>query len=234
MTGDLEALTPLQMTTPRGASVTMLVRTGTADHNNVWSACQEDEYGLAGIVLGDGWALDIGAHIGGVTVPLAVDNPDARIIAVEALSANVALLTENVARAGVADRVTILHAVAHRPGVKTATVRWNFDGGEAATHHRFIGNAQRIPTVAHDEEKVSAISLGILLRLAGGSADFGKIDAEGAEYDVLTDPTVGKVREWRGEFHGGFAPLVALLQDTHDVAMTSGSENFGGFRAVAR
>jgi FkbM family methyltransferase len=225
----------LTMRTPRGTTVTMEVRPDTCDHNNVWSACQEDEYGLASVDLGDGWALDIGAHIGGVTVPLAVDNPRARIIAVEALSENVAVLQRNVEAAGVADRVTVLHAIANRPGIASGVVRWNFRGGEAATHHRYIGNAQRIPVDAQDEETVDCVSLADLLAMAGGAVDFVKIDCEGGEYDVLADPVVvQKVREYRGEHHAGLEGIVDLLGASHHVTLTGGVEAFGAFRAVAR
>ena len=225
----------LTMQTPRGRSVTYTVRADTADHNNVWSACQEDEYRLRDVELGDGWALDIGAHIGGVTIPLALDNPDAHIIAVEGLSENVTLLRENVEAAGVADRVTILHAIAHRPGVRQAVMRWNFGGGEAAAHHRYIGNATNFPVESQEEETVAAVSLSSVLALAGGAIDFCKIDCEGGEYDFLDDPfAVPKVREYRGEFHDGYARIAAMLGESHDVRLTSGTDAFGAFTAVAR
>lgn len=222
------------MRTPRGSPVTYTVREDTCDHNNVWSACQEDEYGLADVDLGDGWALDIGAHIGGVTIPLALDNPRAHIIAVEGLSENVALLRENVAAAQVTDRVTILHAIAHRPGVRSGVMRWNFGGGEAASHHRYIGNATNIPVESQEEETVPAVSLADVLALAGGTIAFCKIDCEGGEYDFLDDPyAVPGVREYRGEFHDGYQRISEMLGDSHAVRLTSGTDAFGGFVAVA-
>ena len=225
----------LTMQTPRGRSVTYTVRADTADHNNVWSACQEDEYRLRDVELGTGWALDIGAHIGGVTIPLALDNPDARIIAVEGLSENVALLRENVEAAGVADRVTILHAIAHRPGVKSGVMRWNFSGSEAGQHHRYIGNASQLGITGGDEETVAAVSLSETLALAGGFVAFCKIDCEGGEYDFLDDPFAApKVREYRGEFHDGYQRIVEMLGESHDVRLTSGTDAFGAFEAVAR
>jgi FkbM family methyltransferase len=140
-----------------------------------------------------------------------------------------------VEAAGVADRVTVLHAIANRPGIASGVVRWNFRGGEAATHHRYIGNAQRIPVDAQDEETVDCVSLADLLAMAGGAVDFVKIDCEGGEYDVLADPVVvQKVREYRGEHHAGLEGIVDLLGASHHVTLTGGVEAFGAFRAVAR
>jgi tRNA G46 methylase TrmB len=90
-----------QFRTPRGRAASLYVREGTADHNNVYSCLNEDEYRLTDLDLGEGVALDIGAHIGGVTIALALDNPQAHIIAVEALGANVEVLRANVETNGV-------------------------------------------------------------------------------------------------------------------------------------
>jgi hypothetical protein len=122
------AFTLEQFRTPRGRAASLYTRDETADHNNVYSCMTEDEYGLAGLTFADGdTALDIGAHIGGVSIGLALDNKNLHVVAVEALSANVEMLYRNIEANGVGDRVTVRHGAAERPGKKSATVRWNFE-----------------------------------------------------------------------------------------------------------
>lgn len=208
----------------------MEVREGTADHNNVYSCTTEDEYGLKDVHLGEAWALDVGAHVGGVTVSLAVDNPQAHVVAIEALSENVALLRQNCERNGVADRVTIIHAIAGAPGKagRTGTVRWNFDADEAGQHHRYIANAHRME--GGESEQADVRSLDELEQ----DFAFAKVDCEGCEYDFLRSKSVKRIRDIRGEFHAGFDRVFEMLNETHNVTLTSGTEAFGGFRAVAR
>jgi FkbM family methyltransferase len=216
--------------TPRGAAVRMAVRSGTADYNNALSCLNEDEYGLASLDLGDSVALDIGAHIGGVTIALALDNPAAHVIAVEALSANIEVLRHNVEANGVGDQVTIIHGAATKPGVKSATVRWNFDANESGQHHRFIGNAQLDGTGPGEAEEVGGWSLADL----PADIAFAKIDCEMCEYDVFTSPAVKRIAEIRGEYHGGFQRIADMLDKTPHVTQTGGLETTGGFRAVRR
>lgn len=217
--------------TPKGNAAQMDVRDGTSDHNTLFSCLTEDEYGLKELDLGEGVALDIGAHAGGVSVGLAVDNPRAKVIAVEALGANVGALRANVEANGVSDRVTVVHAIAGKTKGK-GTVRWNFDQGESGQHHRFIANAHRME--GGETEEADVVTLAQLVKMAGGSVAFAKVDCEGCEYDVLNSPAVKDVAEFRGEFHAGFDNLAHLLEPTHVVTMTSGTEAFGGFRAVRR
>lgn len=218
--------------TPRGKAASMAVRAGTSDHNTAYSCLTEDEYGAASLELGNGWAVDIGAHIGGATVALAVNNKEAHVIAVECLSENVAMIARNVELNGITDRVTVLHAIAARKGGRQATVRWNFDGGESGQHHRFIANAQAFAIEHADEESVETIDLASVVKMAGGEVAFLKIDCEGGEYEFLRGPGLKHVAEIRGEFHAGFDRLVEQLAATHAVTMTGGLETLGAFRAV--
>jgi len=183
--------------------------------------------------LGSGVAIDIGAHIGGVSVALALDNPGARVIAVEALSANVELAQHNIERNGVAGRVTLLHAAASKKR-GNAQVKWNFDGSEAGQHHRFIANAHGIPQKTNDVERVKTVTLADLGSLAGQEIAFAKVDCELCEYDFLDTASVGIVQEFRGEFHAGFDQITHLLGETHHVSLTSGTESFGAFSAVRK
>src|SRR5688500_12720216 len=115
--------------TPRGQNVTMAYREDSSDWNTIRSCLDEDEYRLAELHL-TGTALDIGAHIGGATIAMAVDNPDLHVVSVEAVPPNVELLRANVVRNGLSDRVTVVHAAAGKG--QTATIRWGFEGNESA------------------------------------------------------------------------------------------------------
>ena len=190
--------------TPRGRSVELSYREDTNDYNVLRSCLDEDEYRLQDIAL-SGTALDIGAHIGGVTIALATDNPDLRIVAVEAVSPNVDLLRENVERNGLSERVTILHAAAGKGA--TATVRWAFEGNEVADHHAFIGNAvMPETTLVGLSEQVPVRTLASLVAEFGPFA-FAKVDCEGCEYDFLRGKALASVAIIRGEEHYGTLPL---------------------------
>lgn len=229
-----EDRTLVRVPTMSGREAVFEVRTGTSDHNSVWSCTAEDEYGLRGVSAR--MVVDVGAHIGGVTVCMAMDNPDARVIAVEALSANAELLQANVDRNGVSDRVTVLHRAASKPGKRTAMVAWNFKDGENGRHHRFISNVG-LPANRRrqaDNEEVDCIDLGALVEMSGGHIDVMKVDIEASEYAFLSSPAVKDVDLIVGEHHTGFQPLLQLLTATHDVALTGGTDDFGGFRATHR
>lgn len=190
-------LTEGRWTTPRGNAATLTYRRDTNDYNTIQSAIGEDEYHLAGLHL-TGFALDIGAHIGSVTIALALDNPELRIAAVEAVPANVELLRRNVERNGIADRVTIIHAAAGDGSQQR--IAWGFRGSELATHHAFIGNSNLPADSEHDEALVPGISLADLV---GGPIAFAKVDCEGCEYPFLDGPALLLVERIHGEEHYG-------------------------------
>lgn len=220
--------------TPRGGSALMEWRVGTNDHNTLFSCMTEDEYRLAELTFGpDAVAVDVGAYIGGVTVSLARDNGGLRVIAVEPVTANVALLQDNLARNNLADQVLVLHAAAGRPGQTKARVLWAFGDDEAGRHHRYVGNSSIAAHQAiHEEEDVEAIDLEGLVALAGGHVDFMKVDCEGGEYALFAGGAEG-VGHIVGEYHDGAQRLVDLLDATHVVTI-QGTDHFGAFRADPR
>lgn len=210
-------------------------RPGTNDWNTLNACMTEDEYRLAGVALGAGAAVDVGSYLGGVAIGLALDHPEARVWAVEPLPANVELLRENVERAGVADRLTVVPRAAARPGVRTTTIRWAFDDTESGRHHRYVGNSTLGAHATALEERVGCVSLSGLVALAGGRIDLLKVDTEGAEYELLADAAaLAHVGLIVGEYHAGYDRLAALLAATHAVERLSGSDLLGEFRAVPR
>jgi FkbM family methyltransferase len=235
--------------TARGNLVKMAYREGTSDLGTIGATFRlwgklEDEYDLSGV------AIDIGAHIGTVALALLADHPRLKVIAVEPLAENVAMIAKSAAENGLADRLTILHA-----GISdsdTATVDWNW---RATTNegywrtNRFIGNVM-VPKegeyeMAHDTAVVPGVSLKSLLPkgraaflkslLPKGRAAFLKIDCEGCEWVALKDPAVKRIDVIAGEYHGHPGPegLEAMLGKTHVVTHTPEGA-CGMFRAVKR
>jgi FkbM family methyltransferase len=234
------ALEAREYRTPKGRTVSMLQRVGTSDHNTLYSALDEDEYGLAQHNL-TGRAADVGAHIGSVSVGLLVDNPNLLVVAVEPVPPNVELLRQNLERNGVLDRCEIIQAAVGSG--RTTTIRFGYvgdgtDAGISAEHHSFIGNSALVypkqpMAFEHSEVKVPVRSLKFLLPL-----DFLKVDTEGGEWGFLASPSVAEVPYIVGEVHptNGHAPLhmAALLQDTHNVTFTGPPGGPCGFVAVRR
>ncbi len=215
--------------TPRGQTVSMKYREDTNDWNVLWSCLTEDEYSLKGLKL-SGTALDIGAHIGGVTIALAFDNPELRVVAVEAVPPNVDLLRENVEMNGLADRVEVINAAAGKSGL----VKWAFEGsGDVGSHNAFVGNALLdLPVVEHQRTQLPTRSLASLV---GDGVEFVKIDCEGCEWDMLT-PSLKKVARIHGEWH----PTDGHTQKDIEVALAKAGYTFtfsgpvagpGGFEA---
>lgn len=227
--------------TPRGRLVEFAYRAETSDWNTISSIMRpHDEYGLGALQL-TGLALDIGAHIGAASIALAADNPELRVIAVEAIAENAELARENAARNGLSDRITVLTNAAAAPGIDTTEVLWRSTGSENATHHAFIGNSRLVYdtlTAPHETATVACVSLEGLLEHYHymTPAAFMKIDCEGCEWGFLSDPAIMDVERITGEWHptGGhtLADIVKLLSPTHDV--DAWGEGPGGFRAVRR
>lgn len=205
--------------TPRGRNVSMAYREDTNDHNALRSCMDEDEYHLVELDDLSGTALDVGAHIGGVTVALAIDNPDLRVVAIEAVPPNVDLLWENVERNGLTERVTILSAAAGKG--KTARIAWAFAGNESADHHAFIGNAvlPETDTSTHSESIVDVRTLKSLVA-EFGPFTFCKADCEGCEFPFLQGPALKDVGLIRGEVHANPLALVQQFEATHTTTVT--------------
>ena len=192
----MDTVTQAIFRTPRGVEVTLSYREGTNDFNTLRSCLDEDEYRLGELTL-TGTVLDIGAYIGGTAIAMAADNPDVRVVAVEALTANMELLRENVDRNGLSDQVVIVHKAAGKAGL--TEIKWDFAGSEAGEAHRFVGNALW-PDTTSKVEKVEGVTLTALTD-EYGPFTFLKIDCEGCEHAVLDDPAALQIPLIRGEVH---------------------------------
>ena len=230
-----------EVETPHGNPARFKTRDGTSDlatvgaTNRLWGNLVNEyhlPYGLSG------WALDVGAHIGSVTVPLLLDNPDLRVVAIEAVPPNVELLSENLNLNGVYDRCTIVNAAAWK-GTGTVEVEFGYSGSEVAETHAFIGSIT--PWMDAPGEKQSAtvpiITLAQALAITGGEGFvWVKIDCEGAEHFFLKGAGLKKLGLIEGEWHerdGTPESFAKQLSKTHLVDWQQGIGG-GPFRAVPR
>jgi FkbM family methyltransferase len=196
--------------------VKMGYRPSTVDYDVCYSSIVEDEYHLRQWNEITGWAIDIGAHVGAVTVALAAQHPTLRVLAVEIVPENVAMLHDNLERNGVADRVTIVTDAAGGPDEVSRTCFVHHRSHPVAApeyveKHRYIGNSfwSAVYGGAFDSDAVDipVVSLGQLLERHGiDEVAFMKIDAEGAEWAFLRDPAISRVKYIIGEYHWDYAP----------------------------
>ena len=228
--------------TPRGRDAVFAYRLNTNDWNTLTASTTFDEYGLKDRYL-SGLAVDIGGYLGSVGIAMALDNPDLRVVIVEAIGENVEMIRRNIDLNGVGDRVTVLHAAAAAPDIETVDVFWRARGTESFEHHAFVGNSTLVYShgdTNHETETVACISLSALREGLGFPPyppDFLKIDCEGCEWSALQDPWTRFLPLIVGEWHPVLGKtrddLVDLLPD-HDVTFSGPVEGPGGFVAVLR
>lgn len=225
-------------TTPGGHPATFTYRSDTSDWNTISSILTHDEYGFRGYDLA-GLAIDVGAHIGGATIPLLLDNPELRVVAIEAIAENADLVQRNAEANGVADRLTLICGAAAGPGTQTADVFWRAQGSETVEHHAFIGNSDLVYAhgdAGHETATVACHSLGSIL--GDEEATLVKIDCEGCEWSFLTDPAVANVETIVGEWHPVLGhergDILDLLSATHAVVFSGLVEGPGAFQAVRK
>jgi FkbM family methyltransferase len=226
--------------TPHGQSARFLCREGTSDLATVGATHRlwghlVDEYSIpTGLT---GWALDVGAHIGAVTIALLLDNPDLRVVAIEPVPDNVALLRRNLELNGVADRCVVMPAAAWF-GKGSIDVEFGYTGSEVAETHAYIGSVTPWMDAPGDKRSASVpiITLKDALAVTDGEFVWAKSDCEGCEHHFLKGPAVRRLAVIVGEWHyrdGSPETLAERLSKTHDVTW---SEGIGGgpFRAVRK
>lgn len=232
----------LIVATPNGRMARYQTREDTSDAALVYGIVEADEYNFRGQTF-TGWAVDIGAHIGTVAVALALDNPDLCVVAVEALPENAAVLTANVVANALSPRVFVENAAGGAPGETSVDITYGWakaqNQPDGYMHdNRFIGGmvgANETSLVAHCD----AVSLTSLMAKYGiDEIALLKLDCEGCEWFVLTDPAVSKVRYIKGEMHagrhGGRERLLELLSPTHEVRWLDENLVVGHFEATRR
>lgn len=122
--------------------------------------------------------VDVGAHVGIVTVAMATGaGPSGRIVAVEPGPANVALLRENISAQGLNNVVILAGAVDETTGSREILLT------DADDSHGFYRHPFAKVTSSQEVQVWSLES--IIDEQLSGRCDLVKIDVEGAELDVL-------------------------------------------------
>jgi FkbM family methyltransferase len=196
---------------PKGNEVQMFCRDGTSDENICRLVSTKDEYQLGGRDF-NGVAIDIGAHIGTVTVPLLIDNPGLIAVAIEPVPENLEILRRNIRLNGLRERTTVLPVAAGIDGVAPISTGWK-------GRHRHVGNLGD-GEPEHTEQVISMSFDTIRQGIGVETIALLKLDCEGCEWDVLADPTIWRAEVIVGEFHGnlrGGDRVRDLLADSHRV-----------------
>lgn len=177
-----------------------------------WDCFVEEEYPVRG---DERLIVDCGANIGAFSLYAAGKAPEARVVALEPVSATFAALTSHVEGNRLADRIRCLRlGVAGRSGTVSLSV------GGASAFSSMYGPADG------PREEVSVLGLPDLLRELGDPAevDFLKLDCEGAEMDCLLAADAATLRRFRRigfEYH---------LASGHAYAEVAGHLRKAGFR----
>ena len=192
--------------TRRGIECPMFHREGTSDWNTLMSALEQDEYHLNdyGLKPGD-IAVDIGSHIGGVTVLLATLG--LRVYSIEALPENASLQKKNLSLNKKQEQVLILNkAISGSSGGKTRLYYGDVNE-EQGKHHEFIGTSVEFKHFFGKGRyvEVAKISIDEIFKKYGIShCRLLKIDVEGAEWEALagvSDEILGRIDILLGEWH---------------------------------
>lgn len=196
-----------RITTAGGNAAVFEVRDDTSDSALVHGIIGGREYDLpTGL---SGWAIDIGAHIGIVTVALALDNPELRIVAVEALPENVEMLRRNVALNGIGDRVHVISgAAATDDEYGAVSIVYGWSKAVNQPDHYMADNRYIGGMVGPNESSRTAVCapvglLAILDKFHIEDVALLKIDCEGCEWFFLTSPELHRVQRIIGEMHIG-------------------------------
>src|SRR5688500_7319289 len=134
--------------TPRGTPVELYARSGTNDEAMISALLAGDEYRIKDLYI-DGWALDIGAHVGTIGIALAVDNPNLSVIAVEPVPDNADLIRQSIAANNLGDRVYLEEAGAGAVGQSISPCLYGFTSADKSVDAnylhdtRFVGNVVR-------------------------------------------------------------------------------------------
>jgi FkbM family methyltransferase len=147
--------------------------------------------------------LDVGANVGLFSIWVASNAPSARVFAFEAASDNFAALAENV-RSNRLKNISAHHYAVSDGSSQHVTLYRGFHGGIHSIRPEYrnwdskTGRPRRT-------ERVRAITLErIIRRFKIDSADFLKLDCEGAEYDILLSTpasVLSRIRKIVGEYH---------------------------------
>lgn len=219
--------------TSRGTNGYISVRDNTSDMSLVFGSFSnrwtlgDDEYGLKDLTV-EGVFVDVGAHIGIISLAVLLDNPKATAILVEPIPENVALARRTMMANTLDGRVKFVEAA-----VGSGTIRY----GGVDADDRFVGN---IATHSGHVIQAKVVTLAQLVKMAGGHIAAMKVDCEGGEWEFLNSKALKDVGLIFGEWHGsgsdynGPDRLRGLLDATHEIVNLTDVGGIGLFWAVPR
>jgi len=166
-----------------GKKIVCGLREGTDDFDCVQAVAVEDEYNLKAIPFEDGdIVIDVGAHIGSVSLALATLDKKLKIYSYEPLPENIDLLKKNAFMNGCGNIFPFLLAVSNKIG--KSKVYYMAESTEGGIKHHFIGNAYDFPKGAFYE--VDTVTLEkIFLDNKIEKCKLVKLDPEGEELNIL-------------------------------------------------
>jgi FkbM family methyltransferase len=220
-----------EIITPHGARGVLAVRDGTSDLSIALSTLSakhmrgDDEYRLRRRDF-KGTFVDVGAHIGAVSLAVLLDHPITAIL-VEPVAENVELLRATIRANDLSRRAMIIEAA-----VGTDTIRVG-----SSLDDRWVAN---LGYNDGETRKVSTVTLPYLVALSGGHIDSLKTDCEGGEWGLFASGGLADVDYIFGEWHGhnrdyvGPRRLHLALDETHDVIRITDQGGIGLFEAVRR
>ena len=185
-----------------GKKIVCGLREGTADFDAVQAAAVQDEYNLKAISFEDGdIVIDVGAHIGSVSLALATIDKKLIIYAYEPLPENVDLLQKNAFMNGLANIFPFLLAVGGKEG--KLKIHYGNEETESGRRHHFIGNPHFVPQRGFYEADTTTLEK-IFLDNKIEKCKLVKLDPEGEELNILQacPPEILKKIEFlAGEHH---------------------------------
>jgi FkbM family methyltransferase len=153
----------------------------------------------------EGWALDLGAHIGAVSVCLALDHPRLDVVAVEPVPENAEQLRRHAIDNGVALRIRVVDDAAVGPPGELVEVRYRYEDPDGEVlPYGWVANPAFIhalpPVEPHRTRLVQPFDFARYRELYGPPA-LVKIDVEGGEWFALHELLALEAPLVVGEWH---------------------------------
>ena len=162
---------------------------------STWAAEVLDEfgrgmYGLVDLAFApNDVAVDVGAHLGGVSVILGALNPDIRIIALEPASNNYASLCANLTANGITNVTAVNKAVMGERG--EMTLMWSSTATAGSTIGLSDASVRGRQQLGWSGETVSCVTLDDVFAEYGiERCSWLKLDCESAEWEILARSNV--------------------------------------------
>lgn len=192
--------------TQNGLESQFFYRDKTSDWNTIQAAFEEDEYNLESLKLKPNeLAVDIGSHIGGVSILLA--KMGLKVIGVEALPENATLQKKNIQLNHLQNQIQLINNAISGEDDRKTVLYYGDRNEESGLHHEFIGSRGDFKTFFGKGKsiEIKTISIdGIFKTFNIKKCRLLKIDVEGAEWDAfstVSEATWNKIDIVLGEWH---------------------------------